>query len=1554
MKIYNKIVLEWNEETQHYDKVVYEDSFEYEGELALCIPTGLCCCVDCCLGTNVTVNDCEIDCVSFFGGFGYWNENQNNCGICVDQGYENSACEVSDGGGTPGACCCIDECSSMQFDECDQQCMWYEGYSCNQSQCIGGSDVPLVGACCSPTYHEQYACYEYTEIECIEYGDFEDDWLWHEGWDCDNAAGSWANCNPDESPGPDYGSYTVPQDYSTIQAALNAAGSNDTVYVDQGTYYENIIWPTDKVGLVLKSIHGYESTIIDGSNSNLSIIDMNSNYDTPGQEINGFTLQHGGGTGNIEGGGVDITHSAVYLVNLRIQDCHADMHGGGISLLHSGTSNMTNVHVSDCTSKSGGGIMIYNSDSTHTSHMTGVTVSACYSSEAGGGIYIYNTISILQNVQVYNNEANPNSSVGYGGGIVIQNASAITFQNVHVYNNVALLGGGIFCTNSNITVDDVIPPAALIVRGNSATEQGGGIYIYNSSDMEGKQIIITDNEAGNYGGGIFLGWMAAALGTLEKITMSNNTAGISGGGIYVDVLPTQIVLKNAIMYDNGESAISGPGSFMSYFSNIQDGDTSYGGNIDEDPEFCKDYFDTDPCEYCITAASPSRGAGQAGVDMGYNFDSNSCDGELPVVEDQNVSMTEDVSPLIIYILIYDGHCDYTEQWPEHTFQFYVDVGTTHGTIEYDDNPLFCNYSKEVSYTPNADYTGTDSFTFYFLDLYGFSSNIGTISINVDPVNDPPVLAPIGNQSFDEDQTDAYLVASATDVDNIPENLWFSASSDNPNDVSVSVINFPYGLDIAYTNDWNIVSLPLEVEDSSLSTIYPEGTGGTLYSYNGAYIGEEALDPGKGYWLHFPGAGTTTVTGEPISSLTLSLTAGWNLFSGISEVTNVSGISDPGGIIVSGTVYGFNQTYQNSSVLTPGHGYWINAITDGDITISSGNGGPAGPDAGTAKLLFDFTPNWNGDADITVTVNDGELTDFETFTLTVNPVEDVPTIELPANFTFDEDGSLVVDFAQYQYISDVEDITSDLTLSVEGNINVLVSIDYQTVTFTSPAHWSGEEILTFTVTDTAGQSASDDVLVVVGAVSDAPIIQWIAGQAADHWTLSTPLPINENSAEVGTSSEDANEFPLIAIPPTGYGDEDIQWSLSLPPGLTDSCFGPDCTQYVYSNSVSIFIIPDKNFNTWNREVTSSTPIPITLTVTNVDPDAPASDVSTSATFYVSVEFISTAPEAPYLEVYAGIEPDVTGGDHEFPLCDWWASPPPTEEECTWDESIIFHPTGLDTLLYSEWQANPTAGCGDETFPISPVEVVYDLCIYDPDPYENNPWFDSTGAPALEPALYTYLAIQIVSEDTSEHEENCDNDNDPLWYRNAYNEDTPVSPNLIYPSHPETPYFHVPYFSDGVNDLRLHYKCNDPWANTYGDQFVYTFSYRVVECMAWSGVGGGWGQPWCAKSTTLDWNCDEDDLDCSEENYVTVIVYKTSDGFSNFDWEVLDTVDFFDTSVPGNNTVIVSWDWDFGDGATNCCNDPEPSHTYAQSGWYVVTLITTNSLGIMNTRIQDVEA
>ncbi|HJN68274.1 MAG TPA: hypothetical protein QF602_02375, partial [Candidatus Marinimicrobia bacterium] len=153
------------------------------------------------------------------------------------------------------------------------------------------------------------------------------------------------------------------------------------------------------------------------------------------------------------------------------------------------------------------------------------------------------------------------------------------------------------------------------------------------------------------------------------------------------------------------------------------------------------------------------------------------------------------------------------------------------------------------------------------------------------------------------------------------------------------------IDVNNIIGWNLVGLPVSVVDGSLSAVYPEGTPGTLYSYNGAYVGVDGLVSGEGYWLHFPDAGMTTISGTPISSLTVSLTAGWNLFSGISEATNVSGISDPGDIIVPGTVYGFSGSYAGASVLTSGHGYWVNANADGDITISSG---------GAAKTIAAFT------------------------------------------------------------------------------------------------------------------------------------------------------------------------------------------------------------------------------------------------------------------------------------------------------------------------------------------------------------------------------------------------------------------------------------------------------------------------------------------------------------------------------------------------------------------------------------------------------------------------
>jgi len=103
---------------------------------------------------------------------------------------------------------------------------------------------------------------------------------------------------------------------------------------------------------------------------------------------------------------------------------------------------------------------------------------------------------------------------------------------------------------------------------------------------------------------------------------------------------------------------------------------------------------------------------------------------------------------------------------------------------------------------------------------------------------------------------------------------------------------------------------------------------------------------------------------------------------------------------------------------------------------------------------------------------------------VQPTNYAPTILLPDSFTFDEDDGLIVDFAPF-----INDINRDIvTLSVSGNIEVMVDISDFTVTFSSTENWNGTEILTFTANDNMDRAiASDIVDIIVTPVNDNPTI-----------------------------------------------------------------------------------------------------------------------------------------------------------------------------------------------------------------------------------------------------------------------------------------------------------------------------------------------------------------------------------------------------------------------------------------------------------------------------------
>ena len=95
----------------------------------------------------------------------------------------------------------------------------------------------------------------------------------------------------------------VPDDYSTIQAAVNAASPGDTVIVRDGTYIENV--DVNKDHLTIRSEHGAEVTIVQAANSRDYVFEVSADY----VNIDGFMV-----TGAVG------SYSGIYLNN--VQHCN--------------------------------------------------------------------------------------------------------------------------------------------------------------------------------------------------------------------------------------------------------------------------------------------------------------------------------------------------------------------------------------------------------------------------------------------------------------------------------------------------------------------------------------------------------------------------------------------------------------------------------------------------------------------------------------------------------------------------------------------------------------------------------------------------------------------------------------------------------------------------------------------------------------------------------------------------------------------------------------------------------------------------------------------------------------------------------------------------------------------------------------------------------------------------------------------------------------------------------------------------------------------------------
>ncbi len=240
------------------------------------------------------------------------------------------------------------------------------------------------------------------------------------------------------------------QTYSTIQSAIDAADSGDTIYVHAGTYYEHL---TISKSITLEGVDR-ETTIIDGSGSG-SVVYVTTHYVT----IGGLKITNGEN-------GIEMPPSG-YISHFTIQDTIIDsnslygiyeVHTGGYWLIenciisNNGLNGLRKLHqfhystIQNCEVFGNGGSGL----STGWGHNTLLTNNIVHDN-AGSGIYLDSmTNTIVENNEVYNN------NIGIHMGYV---ASYNTIKNNIIYNNIHGLGiesGTGHVNGNNIYHNDII------------------------------------------------------------------------------------------------------------------------------------------------------------------------------------------------------------------------------------------------------------------------------------------------------------------------------------------------------------------------------------------------------------------------------------------------------------------------------------------------------------------------------------------------------------------------------------------------------------------------------------------------------------------------------------------------------------------------------------------------------------------------------------------------------------------------------------------------------------------------------------------------------------------------------------------------------------------------------------------------------------------------------------------------------------------------------------------------------------------------------------------
>jgi serine protease len=272
----------------------------------------------------------------------------------------------------------------------------------------------------------------------------------------------------------------VPADRPTIQAAIDAAASGDTVLVAPGTYGEAINF-NGKI-ITVTSEQGPAVTVIDAGGQP-TVVTFTSG-ETRNAILSGFTIT--GGRNTYSGAGISVSFSSP-TIRENIITGNSGCSGVGIDSYFSSPriehNTISRNVVDGCTG--GWGIGIYVGGNSTAEIIGNVIVDNRGEAASGGGIALFaaGNAVVVGNVIARNATAGA-AGCGWGGGMAIANFVQATIVNNLIVGNSACYGGALHWRGSSgntmLVNNTIADNAAASWPGIYATGVDARNQIYNN------------------------------------------------------------------------------------------------------------------------------------------------------------------------------------------------------------------------------------------------------------------------------------------------------------------------------------------------------------------------------------------------------------------------------------------------------------------------------------------------------------------------------------------------------------------------------------------------------------------------------------------------------------------------------------------------------------------------------------------------------------------------------------------------------------------------------------------------------------------------------------------------------------------------------------------------------------------------------------------------------------------------------------------------------------------------------------------------------------------